>query len=63
MKANVLTASPHVAGLAAYLMSFQGVSDPTKVDTLMKNLATQSGAQVKQNKQGTTSLIANNGNL
>lgn len=55
-------ASPHVAGLAAYLMSFQNVTDPAKVAALIKSLAQQTGASVKNNVQDTTSLIANNGN-
>ncbi|KAK5992512.1 Subtilisin-like protease 2 [Cladobotryum mycophilum] len=55
-------ACPHVTGLAAYLMALRGVSDPTQVSNLIKNLATQTGAKVKNNIDGTTSLIANNGN-
>jgi len=55
-------ASPHVAGLAAYLMSFQGVSSPQEVDTLIKDLAQETGASVRNNVQGTTNAIANNGN-
>lgn len=54
-------ASPHVAGLAAYLMSLQGVNSADQVDQLMKNLADQAGARVRGNTQGTTSRIANNG--
>lgn len=55
-------ASPHVAGLAAYLMAFQDVTSPQKVVDLIKSLATQTGASVKNNVADTTSLIANNGN-
>ncbi|KAL6413374.1 putative alkaline protease (oryzin) [Ilyonectria robusta] len=55
-------ASPHVAGLAAYLMAFQGITDPAEVVTLMKSLATQTGSKVVNNVDGTTDLIANNGN-
>ncbi|KAM0562971.1 hypothetical protein ACHAPJ_001814 [Fusarium lateritium] len=55
-------ASPHVAGLAAYLMGFQKLDGPAQVASLIKSLATQSGATVKNNAQGTTDLIANNGN-
>ncbi|KAJ6788165.1 hypothetical protein PWT90_09602 [Aphanocladium album] len=62
---NVLSgtsmASPHVAGLAAYLMALQNLNSPDQVDTLMKNLADQTGARVRGNTQGTTSRIANNG--
>ena len=56
-------ASPHVAGLAAYLMAFQNVQGVNQIDNLMKNLADQSGARVAGNVQGTTPRIANNGNL
>ncbi|KAL8396720.1 hypothetical protein RB594_003697 [Gaeumannomyces avenae] len=68
-------ASPHVAGLAAYLMAL----DPTltaggalssavdKVDARMKALSDAmkdaSGAEVKSNTRGTTNRIANNGNI
>ncbi|KAK7416354.1 hypothetical protein QQX98_005299 [Neonectria punicea] len=55
-------ASPHVAGLAAYLMSFQGITEPANVVSLIKSLAEQTGTEVVNNVQGTTSLIANNGN-
>jgi subtilisin family serine protease len=56
-------ASPHVAGLAAYLMSLQGLTQPIEVTELIKNLAASSGASVKNNARGTSNLIANNGNL
>lgn len=56
------SACPHVAGLAAYLMSIQGANSAEQVDSLMKNLATQTGASVRNNVPGTTNLIANNGN-
>lgn len=55
-------ASPHVAGLAAYLMSFQNVQEPSRVVELIKSLAQQSGAKVRNNAADTTDLIANNGN-
>ena len=55
-------ASPHVAGLAAYLMSLEGLTDPAAVSTRMKELATASGAVVTNPGRGTTNaLIANNG--
>lgn len=57
-----VSACPHVAGLAAYLMSIQGANSAAQVDSLMKNLATQTGASVRNNVPGTTNLIANNGN-
>jgi subtilisin family serine protease len=63
---NVLSgtsmASPHVCGLAAYLMAFQNLTDPADVTTLITNLAENTGAAVRANAPGTTSLIANNGN-
>lgn len=43
-------------------MAFQGVSDPAEVDKLIKDLATQGGAKVRNNISGTTNLIAFNGN-
>ncbi|KAM5355225.1 hypothetical protein ACJ41O_001871 [Fusarium nematophilum] len=55
-------ASPHVAGLAAYLMGFQDVTSPARVTELIKSLAEQSGARVQNNVADTTDLIANNGN-
>ncbi|KAH8167893.1 hypothetical protein CIB48_g374 [Xylaria polymorpha] len=56
-------ASPHVAGLAAYLMSLEGLDSATAVSDRIKELAGATGASVKQNVKGTTSAIANNGNL
>ncbi|KAF4458559.1 alkaline protease (oryzin) [Fusarium albosuccineum] len=56
-------ASPHVAGLAAYLMALRNVTQADQVVEIMKNLASKTGAAVNDNAQGTTSLIANNGNL
>ncbi|UZP46083.1 hypothetical protein NXS19_013895 [Fusarium pseudograminearum] len=55
-------ASPHVAGLAAYLMGFQKLDGPAQVASLIKSLATESGAKVRNNVRGTTDGIANNGN-
>lgn len=55
-------ASPHVAGLAAYLMALEGITDVDAVTSRIKTLARRSGASVKNNQRGTTSLIANNGN-
>ena len=43
-------------------MSLQGANSAAQVDSLIKNLATQTGASVKGNAAGTTNLIANNGN-
>ncbi|KAL6789420.1 subtilisin-like serine protease [Trichoderma camerunense] len=56
-------ATPHVAGLAAYLMALEGVTNVDDVSNLIKNLATKTGATVQQNVAGTTDLIANNANL
>ncbi|KAI1812950.1 protease [Poronia punctata] len=54
-------ASPHVAGLAAYLMSLEGLRTATEVSDRMKDLAGATGASVSRNVKGTTSNIANNG--
>lgn len=56
-------ASPHVAGLAAYLMALEGLTSVDAVVRRMQQLARATGASVKNNVAGTTSLIANNGNL
>ncbi|ETS81797.1 hypothetical protein PFICI_06799 [Pestalotiopsis fici W106-1] len=56
-------ASPHIAGLAAYLMSLEGLTDVTAVSDRIKELANLTGASVKRNEDDTTNLIANNGNL
>ncbi|KAL2074651.1 hypothetical protein VTL71DRAFT_8430 [Oculimacula yallundae] len=54
-------ASPHVAGLAAYLMSFEKLATPADVIARMKALATATGAAVTGANAQTTTLIANNG--
>ena len=54
-------ASPHVCGLAAYLMALEGVSGAKAVSDRIKELARQTGASVINNAPGTTNLIANNG--
>ncbi|KAI1758923.1 subtilisin-like protein [Hypoxylon sp. FL1150] len=56
-------ASPHIAGLAAYLMSLESITDPTAVSDRIKELGAATGATVGRNARGTTNLIANNGNL
>ena len=56
-------ASPHVAGLAAYLMALEGLATVDAVVARMRQLAAATGARVSNNVRGTTSLIANNGNL
>ncbi|CAJ2500165.1 Uu.00g030180.m01.CDS01 [Anthostomella pinea] len=55
-------ASPHIAGLAAYLMSLEGLTNATAVSNRMKTLGAATGATVLRNAQGTTDTIANNGN-
>ncbi|KAK3940019.1 subtilisin-like protease 6 [Diplogelasinospora grovesii] len=54
-------ASPHVCGLAAYLMALEGITNVTAVSDRIKQLAAATGAQVRNNVAGTTDLIANNG--
>ncbi|RYP63015.1 hypothetical protein DL771_009470 [Monosporascus sp. 5C6A] len=56
-------ASPHVAGLAAYLMSLEGLTDVTAVSDRIKELGQASSARVQGAPDGTTTVIANNGNL
>jgi len=55
-------ATPHIAGLAAYLMSLEGITDIDKLLARMQALATRTGAEVQNNQAQTTDLIANNGN-
>ncbi|EHL02610.1 Subtilisin-like protein [Glarea lozoyensis ATCC 20868] len=55
-------ASPHVAGLAAYIMSLEGIASPDAVAARLKELATATGAVVSDPGKGTTNaIIANNG--
>jgi hypothetical protein len=54
-------ASPHVAGLAAYLMSLEGLATPAAVTSRMKQLAGASGASARGANAATTTLIAYNG--
>ncbi|KAI1642715.1 subtilisin-like protein [Daldinia loculata] len=56
-------ASPHITGLAAYLMSLEGLTDATAVSDRIKELGAATGATVGRNVKGTTNVIANNGNL
>ncbi|KAM7191908.1 serine protease [Rhypophila sp. PSN 637] len=54
-------ASPHVAGLAAYLMALEGVTGITEVSDRIKALAAAAPARIPNQLPGTTDLIANNG--
>ncbi|PVH76938.1 putative subtilisin-like protease [Cadophora sp. DSE1049] len=55
-------ASPHVAGLAAYLMALENITAPADVVARMKALAQSTGADVTGANGQTTKLIAYNGN-
>ena len=59
--ANLSTASPHVAGLAAYIMSLEGLTAVADVTARIKTLAGSTGAAVLGAGTNTTTLIANNG--
>ncbi|KAK2067851.1 hypothetical protein P8C59_001557 [Phyllachora maydis] len=56
-------ATPHVAGLAAYLMALEGVAEPQAVVARIRALARLTGARVKGNVRWTTNLIAWNGQV
>ncbi|KAG7284056.1 hypothetical protein NEMBOFW57_010416 [Staphylotrichum longicolle] len=56
-------ASPHVAGVAAYLMALEGITGVQAVGDRIKELAQGTGARVRRNAADTTSLILNNGFL
>ncbi|CAK7212268.1 serine protease [Sporothrix curviconia] len=55
--------APHVAGLAAYLMRYEGIQDPRAVKRRIIELAGYTGASVLNNGPNTTGLIANNGHM
>ena len=57
------TASPHIAGLAAYLMGVEGINTVQGVKDRITELAGATGSEVQKNTRGTTNAIANNGNL
>ncbi|KAK9434741.1 Peptidase S8, subtilisin-related protein [Metarhizium brunneum] len=61
-KSGTSMASPHVAGLANYLMRLENVSDPAKVTAMLKGLSKETDATVEGGRTDTTPLIANNGN-
>jgi subtilisin family serine protease len=54
-------ASPHVAGLAAYLISLEGLTTPDAVTARIKALAAGTGSAATGVESGTTTLIAYNG--
>ncbi|TLD22095.1 hypothetical protein PspLS_07973 [Pyricularia sp. CBS 133598] len=54
------SATPHVAGLALYLMAREGLSSPAAVTDRIKQLATPNTATLV--KSGTPNLVAFNGN-
>ncbi|KAK8093337.1 subtilisin-like protein [Apiospora hydei] len=54
-------AAPHVAGIAALLMSSEGLKDPDEIASRIRSMASDTGAEVQANAQGTSNLIANNG--
>ncbi|KAM3451157.1 hypothetical protein MY3296_005529 [Beauveria thailandica] len=55
-------ASPHVAGLAAYLLGLEAnLNQPAQVAGLITGLANRTGEVVQDNDLQTTDLIANNG--
>lgn len=56
-------AAPHVAGLAAYIMSFENITGVQAVSERLKELAQATGARARGVPRGTTTLIANNGFL
>lgn len=54
-------ASPHVAGLVAYMMALENITDVDAVTARIKDLAASTNATVRRNAQSTTNLIAFNG--
>jgi len=54
-------ASPHVCGLAAYLMALEGIDQVDDVVARITQLAGTTGASVGGNRGDTTNLIAYNG--
>ncbi|KAK2594849.1 hypothetical protein QQS21_007437 [Conoideocrella luteorostrata] len=59
--AGTSQATPHVSGLAAYVMALENITNPKEVATRLKALAKQSGASLKWPVPNTTNLIASNG--
>jgi subtilisin family serine protease len=59
--ADFYTASPHVAGLAAYLMSLETLPPPPPMSwARIKPLAASTGAMTKSAGKGSTTLIVYN---
>lgn len=54
-------ASPHVAGLVAYMMALENITDVDAVTERIKGLAATTNSTVRGNARSTTSLIAFNG--
>lgn len=54
-------ASPHVAGLVAYMMALENITDVDAVAERIKGLAASTNSSVRANAQSTTGLIAFNG--
>ncbi|KAH8663433.1 putative subtilisin-like protease [Tricladium varicosporioides] len=54
-------ASPHIAGLAAYLMALNSITAPADVVAKMKSLAAGTGAVVSKPGTGSPTIIAYNG--
>ncbi|KUI64304.1 hypothetical protein VM1G_11115 [Cytospora mali] len=61
MRSGTSMASPHVAGLAAYLMALDNITEIDAVAARITSLASATGSRVQGNVKGTTPLIANNG--
>ncbi|CCU77303.1 alkaline protease [Blumeria hordei DH14] len=59
--ANKLAASPHIAGLAAYLISTESLATPEAVLARMLELARTTSAKVDEQLTNTIDLIAYNG--
>ncbi|KAF5121820.1 Subtilisin-like protease 2 [Metarhizium anisopliae] len=54
-------AAPHVAGLAAYIMALEAITEPPKVMARLISLAEETGSRVHWTDPNTTTLIATNG--
>lgn len=54
-------ACPHVAGMAAYLISLEGLTTPAAVTARIKELAVQGGGVVTNPGAGSAAGIAYNG--